>query len=251
MDKYKKKIFICIAIACVCAYLGVVVLFNLSWMVIVVSSIVLIICAISFLVLNKRMKSYLNPNVYPSNEWYRDHLERNFDYLIVGDRISCTDNEIKEKTENSTVFDVRLADENLYSTFKVIQAAFSIVKEGGTILVPVSANDFNRCISNYEDERRYWFVLRPYCFTMSKCKQIWIKISIRIPALMFRVKDILNLFRKTPKFSKRTVVIDEVVIALLREMKSFSKERNLVLQLLVHKDEKAIHWEALAKECGL
>lgn len=251
MDKYKKKIFICIDVACISLYIGVVVLFNLSWMAIVVSSLVLALCAICFLILNKRMREYLNPNVYPLNEWYRDHLERNFDYLVVGDKDSCSDNEVKEKTENGSVFDVRLADENLYSTYKVIQATFCIVRDGGTIVVPVSANDLCRSINDYEDERRYWFVLRPYCFTQSKRMQMWIKISIRIPALLFRIRDIRNLCRKHPQFSKEAIVDDGNIFALLREMKRFCEERDLVLQLLVHDDEKANHWKELAKECGL
>lgn len=30
----------------------------------------------------------INPNEYPKNEWYRKHLERNFDFINFGDYLS-------------------------------------------------------------------------------------------------------------------------------------------------------------------
>lgn len=126
-----------------------------------------------------RIGRYLNPNTYPNNEWYRKHLDRNYDVVFLGDADRIPKLQIPDGVK---AFDWSLDGQNLLWDYNVIRHFFSILKPGGLVVFPLSEHfieDLNRKV----DERKYYIPMMPYFFSQSKLKQTYIRICKRIPLL--------------------------------------------------------------------
>ena len=195
MDKYQRLAFLLVFITVVTVFLCVVILCNIGWV-----SCVLLLCAImafSYIALriNRWIKPHLNPNEYPNNDWYRTHLERNYDAVVLGDEIDekyfeCTEYEKKK------VMYLFQKDQNLNVTFFVLKAVFSILKDGGEVIIPLRKGLLAYIDKGMVDERYYYWAVSPYAFGAGKISCAMKKIYTRIPILLFRWKDFWYLCRK-------------------------------------------------------
>ena len=88
MDAHQKKAAAVAVVASIIAFLLIVYALRLT----VFGSIIIAACwlllAFLFLKVNRWMRPYLNGKEYPNNDWYRNHFDRNYDILILGDDIS-------------------------------------------------------------------------------------------------------------------------------------------------------------------
>lgn len=195
MDAHQKKAAVVAVVASVIAYL----LFVYSLGISVRGSIIIAACwflfALIFLKVNRWMRPYLNGKEYPNNDWYRNHNERNYDVLILGDDISRP--KIPEEClHNKKVFDCSLSDQNLYVDFLVLKNTFSILKPQGVVYIPLREASIKYINDKFYDERRYYWALSPYVFNPSPISCAMKKIYKRIPGLLFRVRDLMYLIQK-------------------------------------------------------
>jgi len=131
----------------------------------------------------------LNPNIYPNNQWYREHTERNFDLVILGDADKIPRLQIPSGIK---AFDWSLSGQNLQWDFNVIKHFFSVLKPEGLVVFPLT-DSFVADIYKKVDERRYYIPMMPYFFTQSKVKMTFIRICKHIPILArFPFKNIFN-----------------------------------------------------------
>ena len=134
----------------------------------------LIGCVIISLVLwlsNIRMRRMLNSNTYPDNDWYRENLERNFDYLILGDK-----NIVKiEDCKEGKTFDLSLNGQTLKWDFMILKQYFSILKPHGKVFFVIDPTCIWKGWNDVEDIRPYYMCMRPYVFTNNRIKQFYIK----------------------------------------------------------------------------
>lgn len=126
-----------------------------------------------------KMGKKLNPNTYPNNTWYRQHLERNFDVVFLGDTNRIPDIQIPGGIK---YFDWRLKGQNLQWDFNVIIHFFSILKPGGVVIFPLY-DTFVEDLCHKVDESKYYLPMMPYFFTQSKLKMNYIRVCKHIPLL--------------------------------------------------------------------
>lgn len=96
-----------------------------------------------FLYLNGKVKKtnwYKNvipdKDNYPTNEWYREHSERNFDVVNVGSSSGVYAFDYSETGVKA--FNWALQPQSMEYSFKVLKNYFSILREGGIVLIPFS-----------------------------------------------------------------------------------------------------------------
>lgn len=95
------------------------------------------------LFINRKVKNtnwYKNINLsinnYPTNDWYRQHLERNFDVINLGSSsalyaFNYSDLDVKS-------FNWALQPQSMEYSFKILKKYFSILKKHGVVLIPFS-----------------------------------------------------------------------------------------------------------------
>lgn len=182
----------------------------------------LIGCVIISLVLwlsNIRMRRMLNSNTYPDNDWYRENLERNFDYLILGDKNIVNIEDCKE----GKTFDLSLNGQTLKWDFMILKQYFSILKPHGKVFFVIDPTCIWKGWNDVEDIRPYYMCMRPYVFTNNRIKQFYIKTARRLPLVMFRISDLIK---------KRNEICElkddkDRTIELLKEIVYFCKERQI------------------------
>lgn len=80
------------------------------------------------------------PDNYPTNEWYREHSERNFDLVVLGS--SSARYAYNFENSNIKAFNWALQPQSMEFNFNVLKTYFSILKKGGRVLInfsPMSA----------------------------------------------------------------------------------------------------------------
>lgn len=171
---------------------------------------------------NKRLKKQLNPNVYPDNDWYREHLERNYDYLVLGE-------EKNQAKFEGKVFDMSLPGQTIKWDFMILKQYYSILKPQGKVVFVCTSNSLWKGWNDVNDLRPYYMCMRPYVFTNNKLKQLYIKTARRLPVIMFRLKDIFGVHRSLSVFSEN----ESKTIDLMKSIVSFCKDREIVPYILI------------------
>ena len=95
------------------------------------------------LLLNKLVKrtnwyknQQLDKTNYPDTDWYRNHLERNFDVVNVGSSSGVYDFDYTGLDVKA--FNWALQPQSLEYSFKVLKTYFSILKRKGIVIIPFS-----------------------------------------------------------------------------------------------------------------
>lgn len=169
--------------------------------------------------LNSRVKKHFNPNTYPDNSWYRCHLERNYDYVVLGDGRLCLQD---YAVHNKKFFDWQLKGQTLLWDFKVLKQYFSILKPNGMVFFPVDEKSIRFGNCKVDDVRPYYSVISTYALSNNRWKIIMIKIQKKIPLLMFRFRDIVRNGNNCQKEART-----EDIVPLLNDIKAFCDERIL------------------------
>ena len=78
----------------------------------------------------------LDKNNYPSNVWYREHEERNFDVVNVGSSSALYAFDYTE--EPVKAFNWAAQPQSLEYSFRILKNYFSILRHGGTVIIPFS-----------------------------------------------------------------------------------------------------------------
>lgn len=91
-------------------------------------------------ILVKRTNWYRNTIIdssnYPTNEWYREHLERNFDIVNVGSSSALY--AFDYSGSNVKAFNWALQPQSMEYSFKVLKNFHSILKKNGYVIIPFS-----------------------------------------------------------------------------------------------------------------
>lgn len=187
------------------------------------------------------LKHYFNPNEYPTNEWYRQHAERNFDMLILGDAAA---KRITPTNIPGKILNFSLPHQSLVLDFEVLRQTFSILKPGGTAWFVLNAH---ACCCGWgkTDLRPYYWLFWPYHIAKNPFQLFYIRVAKRLPMIMLRPRDIYriikgvtdeDLFKSEAQRAKREwarLTTDERHIAvaksssLIREIIAFCKEREI------------------------
>lgn len=123
-------------------------------------------CIASGLLLNKAVKhtwwfrsSIPDLNNYPTNEWYREHEERNYDVVNIGS--SSAKRAFDYSGLRIKAFNWAEQPQSLSYGFKILKTYFSILKKGGTVIIPLcpfSGLDTGRVWHNGVNDR-YFYLL--------------------------------------------------------------------------------------------
>lgn len=131
----------------------------------------------------------LNPNTYPDNTWYRQHLERNYDVVFLGDASRIPEIQIPAGIK---FFDWRLEGQNLQWDFNVTRHFFSILKPKGYVIFPLY-DTFVEDLCHKVDESKYYLPMMPYFFTQSKLKMTYIRVCKHIPFFAWTTKIVSKM----------------------------------------------------------
>lgn len=101
------------------------------------------LCLSPVLFLNKKvMETNWYKNVipdldnYPTNDWYRKHLERNYDFVVIGSSTGVYDFDLSVSDKKS--FNWSMQPLAMEYSIKVLMNFFSILKKGGTVVIVFS-----------------------------------------------------------------------------------------------------------------
>ena len=101
------------------------------------------LCLSPVLFLNKKvMETNWYKNVipdldnYPTNDWYRKHLERNYDFVVIGSSTGVYDFDLSVSGKKS--FNWSMQPLAMEYSIKVLMNFFSILKKGGTVVIVFS-----------------------------------------------------------------------------------------------------------------
>ncbi len=253
MDKYQKKALLFSVICVIALYVTIAIGFNLHWFTATLVLGIFGILGVVFLKVNKSIKPYLNPNTYPTNKWYRQHFERNFDCILLGDEISETDFRSEVTEMKGLILPLFLKDQNLSECFLVLLSSFSILKPNGKVILFLRPGFLKYADDGINDERRFYWAVSEYVFGRTKWKCTLIKICTRIPALLLRFRDIRYFVRKCfikelYSYDKKKKLQEEERFlvctgkeerarleqkqkSILCEMKNFCEQRDIILEV--------------------
>ena len=178
-----------------------------------------------------KMGRFLNPNTYPDNTWYRQHLDRNFDAVFLGDANKVPKLHIPDGVK---AFDWSLSGQNLQWDFNVIRQFFSILKPKGYVVFPLS-DKFVDDLCHKVDESKYYMCIRPYFFSQSKYKTMYIRICKHIPLLAWRPKF---MHQSNPVLGENRDKAYEMADKLISQICEFLTDRDLkcFFCLIINKD---------------
>lgn len=98
-------------------------------------------------------------NNYPTNKWYREHEERNYDIVNIGS--SSAKHAFDYSGLGIKAFNWAEQPQSLSYGFKILKTYFSILKNGGTVIIPLcpfSGLDTGRTWHNGVNDR-YFYLL--------------------------------------------------------------------------------------------
>lgn len=123
----------------------------------------LLLCGLNFLV--KRTQWYRNAipdrSLYPTNEWYREHSERNFDVVNIGSSSAKYAFDYSDLPVKA--FNWGEQPQSLSNGFKILKTYFSILRKGGTVVIslcPLSGLDVEGKWGRMADDK-YFYTLPP------------------------------------------------------------------------------------------
>ncbi len=113
----------------------------------------------------KRTQWYRNVipdmSLYPTNEWYREHLERNFDVVNIGSSSAKYAFDYSDLPVKA--FNWGEQPQSLRNGFKILKTYFSILRKGGTVVIslsPLSGLDVEGKWGRMADDK-YFYTLPP------------------------------------------------------------------------------------------
>lgn len=251
MDVHQKKALMVGLVFAVLSYVSLLFVFDIGFVGAFLLLIVMGVMGFLFFLVNRWMKPYLNAKEYPTNNWYRTHLDRNYDAIIIGDDIAVKSFDFSV-LYGKKYMDLSLPDQNLFADFAVLKNTFSILKPGGIVYLPLREASIKYLDMEFKDERRYYWALSPYVFNHSALSCTLKKIYTRIPALLFRLKDmeylLLSIFVKDIrrylmeqtireeqawlKTCKSKEELRQKLESMLTVMNDFCSERDIKLKVL-------------------
>lgn len=138
-------------------------------------------------------RRYLNPNIYPTNIWYRENLTRNFDMVNLGNEYSQYNFQVCDDEKR---MNWGLKGQTLKQDFDVLKNFFSILKLDGMVIFPFySAHELFQGWRDVKDLRPYYFDMQAYHFTKSHIRILAMKVAKHIPLLLIRPNDLWPLFK--------------------------------------------------------
>ena len=195
----KKKIFTSGLIYAALCLLSLAVSIKLAILLLFVGVLALFVFAV-LLYINKSVKKtqwYQNviPNMslYPTNEWYREHLERNFDVVNIGSssaRYAFDYSELPVKA-----FNWGEQPQSLNNGFKILKTYFSILKKGGTVIIslgPLSGLDVEGKWQKDANDKYYYILPSELINDYSSVAK-----RRNYPLVYYPITSIKNLLRKT------------------------------------------------------
>lgn len=171
-----------------------------------------------------KLGKILNPNIYPNNLWYREHMVRNFDMVCLGDA-RYVGNVFFSKGIKG--FNWSLRGQNLQWDFNVLKHFFSILKPDGMAVFPLTGN-FVYDLTKNPDIRRYYIHMMPYYLSSSRMMKIYIRICKRIPLLAIRPSDLLLKRCRGEGYSQRKSTNLSMAENLINEICLFCQERDII-----------------------
>lgn len=251
MDVHQKKALKVGLVLTILIYASLFFVFDISILVGFILLIILGVLGGLFLLINRWMKPHLNAKEYPTNNWYRTHLDRNYDAIVLGDDIAVKSFDLSV-LNGKKYLDLSLSNQNLFADFAVLKNSFSILKPGGILYLPLREASIKYLDMEFKDERRYYWALSPYVFNHSALSCTLKKIYTRIPALLFRLKDmeylLLSIFVKDIrrylmeqtireeqawlKTCKSKEELRQKLESMLTVMNDFCSERDIKLKVL-------------------
>lgn len=134
-----------------------------------------------------------NMSLYPTNEWYREHLERNFDVVNIGSssaRYAFDYSGLPVKA-----FNWGEQPQSLNNGFKILMTYFSILKKGGTVIIslcPLSGLDIEGKWGKDANDKYYYILpsesINDYSSVVKRRNY---------PLVYYPITSIKNLLRKT------------------------------------------------------
>lgn len=258
MDKYQKLALVVALFILVIIILILIFSFDSSLIqkCIIVGGMVFV--AVSVFWVNKNMRQYLNPNVYPNNEWYRKHHERNYDVIVLGDEIDDVQFD-RNCLSKQKVFFLFLENQNLFSDFVVLKNTFSILKPKGKAILNLREASILYTEQSLFDERKYYWALSPYVFSISRWKIMYIKVSTRIPILLLRFKDIIFFIRKYVFHVSSENTIRKKIKREQKKLQTLSsneiesrreQQKKLIAEIHRFCNERNIEFDIWSQECS-
>ena len=134
-----------------------------------------------------------NMSLYPTNEWYREHLERNFDVVNIGSssaRYAFDYSGLPVKA-----FNWGEQPQSLNNGFKILKTYFSILKKGGTVIIslgPLSGLDVEGKWQKDANDKYYYILPSELINDYSSVVK-----RRNYPLVYYPITSIKNLLRKT------------------------------------------------------
>ena len=134
-----------------------------------------------------------NMSLYPTNEWYREHLERNFDVVNIGSssaRYAFDYSGLPVKA-----FNWGEQPQSLNNGFKILKTYFSILKKGGTVIIslgPLSGLDVEGKWQKDANDKYYYILPSELINDYSSVAK-----RRNYPLVYYPITSIKNLLRKT------------------------------------------------------
>ena len=132
-------------------------------------------------------------SLYPTNEWYREHLERNFDVVNIGSssaRYAFDYSGLPVKA-----FNWGEQPQSLNNGFKILKTYFSILKKGGTVIIslcPLSGLDIEGKWGKDANDKYYYILPSELINDYSSVAK-----RRNYPLVYYPITSIKNLLRKT------------------------------------------------------
>lgn len=195
----KKKIFTLGLIYAALCLLSLAVSIKLAILLLCVGILALFAFA-ALLHINKSVKKTQwyksvipNMSLYPTNEWYREHLERNFDVVNIGSssaRYAFDYSGLPVKA-----FNWGEQPQSLNNGFKILKTYFSILKKGGTVIIslcPLSGLDIEGKWGKDANDKYYYILPSELINDYSSVAK-----RRNYPLVYYPITSIKNLLRKT------------------------------------------------------
>ena len=134
-----------------------------------------------------------NMSLYPTNEWYREHLERNFDVVNIGSssaRYAFDYSGLPVKA-----FNWGEQPQSLNNGFKILKTYFSILKKGGMVIIslcPLSGLDIEGKWGKDANDKYYYILPSELINDYSSVAK-----RRNYPLVYYPITSIKNLLRKT------------------------------------------------------
>lgn len=195
----KKKIFALGLLYVALCLLSLAVSIKLATILLLVGILALLAFAALFYI-NKSVKKTQwyksvipNMSLYPTNEWYREHWERNFDVVNIGSssaRYAFDYSGLPVKA-----FNWGEQPQSLNNGFKILKTYFSILKKGGTVIIslgPLSGLDVEGKWQKDANDKYYYILPSELINNYSSVVK-----RRNYPLVYYPITSIKNLLRKT------------------------------------------------------